>query len=139
MKRMGTLLAAVVMVAGAAVVGAQSAAADVWINGYVHAPPSVYVAPPVVYHQPVYYQPPAYYHEPVYVAPRPSVVYRPVIETYPAPVRASYYAPGYTRVRDTGRRLKIDRRVYTPFGVEKHKYRFDRKDGDFRYRYDFDD
>lgn len=113
---------------------ASPAAADVFINGYVYAPPSVYVAPPVVY------APAVVYSEPVYVAPAPVVVHRPVVESYyyAAPA-VSYWAPGYTRVRDSGRYVRFEERVYTPFGVEKHKYRFDRKDGDFRYRYDFDD
>ncbi|MEX0701230.1 MAG: hypothetical protein WD069_03965 [Planctomycetales bacterium] len=129
MRHARTWLAAAVVV-GAFTVAAQPAAAQ----GYVYAPPSLYVAPPVVYYDPIAVAPQAYYE--------PVLVHQPVVPTYYAPAAyyapAGYYAPAAYYYRDTGRRARYEYRVYTPFGVEKHKYKLDRRDGEFEYDYDFD-
>jgi len=134
------------LISAALLLAVETASAGV---GYVYSAPSVYLSPPVA----VYYHPapvavvapiaPAIpiYQPAYYLPPAPAVVYTPV-----------YAAPTYTYVPPTpvtvrhhshtswfGRYEKNRYEVRTPYGTHKYKMTYDRRDGGWEYKYDFDD
>ena len=86
-----------------------------------------------------------------HVVARPVVVHGPVVVYQPAcvmppapavaPVPAVPVAPVYRRTTydPYGRFARINHKIYTPYGEHEYKYRYDRKYGTWRVKYDFDD
>lgn len=105
--------------------------------GYYNGP-ATYYAPQVSHYSP----PVSYVYQPTVVR---QVVYRAVPVVHAPAVRyvhAPVSVPSYTRTTKYdpyGRFARITRKTYTPYGTAETKYRFDKKYGTWRVKYDFDD
>lgn len=133
------IVGAVALATGLGGVGLRGEAASA-ADGYIYAPPSHYVVPPATVYDPVILSPVPVQTVPPFVVVPPNGRF-----VAPAPPVGFYGGMGYGgypqtyRYDGSGRYVREEYKVYGPFGVQKQKYKYDRRYGTMKFEQEFDD